>query len=133
MDNCDSVVLYHSSVTVVIFLRIKDHQVVMWPNNFFVIISAGLKFHPTCSCSFSLVLITLNSLLTTEVWVRSRVSVGNGEKQVDERPARRYKVRDEALLRAAPRDLRPRETRGDALLTYNEEAGNLGESPKTFR
>lgn len=88
---------------------------------------------PTCSCSFSLVLMILNSLLTTDVWLKSRESVGTGEKEVDDRPARLYKVRDDALLRAAAMDLSPGESRGEALLMREEDTGNLGESPKTFR
>lgn len=91
-------------------------------------------FRHTCSCSFSLVLMTLNSLLTAVVWVKSRESVGTAEKEVADRPTRRYKVRDDAPLRAAPMDLSPGVTRGEApLMRAEEDAANLGESPKIFR
>lgn len=75
----------------------------------------------------------LNSLLTTEVWLKSRESVGTAEKEVDGRPTRLYKARDDALVRAAAMDLSPGEIRGEALLMREEDAGNLGESPKTLR
>lgn len=88
---------------------------------------------PTCSCSFSLVLMTLNSLLTTEVWVKSRESVGIREKEVEDRPTRLYRFREDALLRDAAMDLNPGEPRGEVLLMREEETENLGESPKIFR
>lgn len=88
---------------------------------------------PTCSCSFSLVLITLNSLLTTEVWDKSREAVGTVEKEVEVRPPRLYRVTEDALLRDAAMDRRLGEPRGDPPLMREEETGNLGESPKIFR
>lgn len=76
--------------------------------------------------------MTLNSLLTTEVWVKSRESVGTREKEAEDRPTRLYAFREGALLRDAAMDRSPGEPRVEALLMREEEAENLGESPKIF-
>lgn len=88
---------------------------------------------PTCSCSFSLVLMTLNSLLATEVWVKSRESVGTRAKGLEDRPTRLYAPMEDALLRDVAMDLNPGEPRPEVLLMREEETENLGESPKIFR
>lgn len=88
---------------------------------------------PTCNCSFSFVLVTLNSLLTTEVWVKSRDSPGTRENEAEDRPARLYRLRADALLWDTAMDRSPGEPRVEALPMREEETENRGESPKIFR
>lgn len=76
--------------------------------------------------------MTFSSLLTTEVWPKSRESLGTKEKEVEERPTLLYRPMDVELLRDRAMDLRPEGPREEALLMREEETGNLGESPKIF-
>lgn len=93
--------------------------------------AARVSPSPTCSCSFSFVRITLNSLLTTEVWVKSRDPAGTEAKEAEGRPSRRYILTEDAPLRTAVMDLSAGALREDPLMR-EEDAGNLGESPKIF-
>lgn len=77
--------------------------------------------------------MTLSSLLATEVWDRSRESVGTRENVVVDPRTRLYMLREDALLRDTDMDLSTGEPRGEGLLMREEEAENLGESPKILR
>lgn len=77
--------------------------------------------------------MTLNSLLTTEVCVKSRESAGTREKEADGRPTRLYKFRADALLRDAAMDRSPGEPRGEAVVMREEGTEDRRESPKIFR
>lgn len=77
--------------------------------------------------------MTLNSLLTREVWLRSRESAGTRENEVVGRPTRLYTLMAVVLLRDGGMERSPAGPREEALPMRDDEREERGESPKIFR